>query len=134
MTPTTPPLRKGRSSLGRQVKEGFSSLGSRIGRIGYESSQRGQLPLASAGIMKKTTTRQKRNDELRPEYDFSAMVSRPNPFATRMTDPVVAVVLEPDVAQVFGTADDVNRMLRSVISGLPQQTTHVQPKPRRKAG
>jgi len=38
-----------------------------------------------------------------------------------MTGSVVAVVLEPDVAQVFGTADDVNRMLRSVISGLPKR-------------
>ena len=51
-----------------------------------------------------------------------------------MTEPVVAVVLEPDVAQVFGTAEDVNRMLRSVISGLPRQTAVNPTKSRRKAG
>ncbi len=51
-----------------------------------------------------------------------------------MTEPVVAVVLEPDVAQVFGTAEDVNRMLRSVISGLPWQTRVTPTKSRRKAG
>ena len=84
--------------------------------------------------MKKTTTRQKRSDDIRPEYDFGKMVSRPNPFAARMTEPVVAVVLEPDVAQVFGTAEDVNRMLRSVISGLPRQATGGPAKSRRKAG
>jgi len=84
--------------------------------------------------MKKTTTRQKRSDDLRPEYDFGKMASRPNPFAARMTEPVVAVVLEPDVAQVFGTAEDVNRMLRSVISGLPRQTGVNPTKSRRKAG
>ena len=84
--------------------------------------------------MKKTATRQKRSDDLRPEYDFSSMVSRPNPFAARMTEPVVAVVLEPDVAQVFGTAEDVNRMLRSVISGLPKRAAGRPAKARRKAG
>ncbi len=84
--------------------------------------------------MKKTTTRRKRSDDLRPEYDFGKMVSRPNPFAARMTEPVVAVVLEPDVAQVFGTAEDVNRMLRSVISGLPRPAAGNQSKSRRKAG
>ena len=62
------------------------------------------------------------------------MVSRPNPFAARMTEPVVAVVLEPDVAQVLGTAEDVNRMLRSVISGLPRRTAVNPTKSRRKAG
>ena len=84
--------------------------------------------------MKKTATRPKRSDDLRPEYDFSTLVSRPNPFAAHMTGSVVAVVLEPDVAQVFGTAEDVNRMLRSVISGLPKQATGGATKTRRKAG
>ncbi len=84
--------------------------------------------------MKKTAARPKRNDDLRPEYDFSTMISRPNPFAARLTGSVVAVVLEPDVAQVFGTAEDVNRMLRSVISGLPKRAAGGAPKTRRKAG
>jgi hypothetical protein len=31
----------------------------------------------------------------------------------------VAVVLEPDVAQVFDSAKSVNRLLRSVIEAVP---------------
>ena len=62
------------------------------------------------------------------------MVARPNPFAARMIEPVVAVVLEPDVAEVFGTAEDVNRMLRSVISGLPRPTAVTPTKSRRRVG
>lgn len=84
--------------------------------------------------MKKTATRQKQSDDLRPEYDFGSMASRPNRFAARMTGSIVAVVLEPDVAEVFGTAEDVNRMLRSVISGLPKRVPGSPAKTRRKAG
>ncbi len=62
------------------------------------------------------------------------MVARPNPFAARMIEPVVAVVLEPDVAEVFGTAEDVNRMLRSVISVLPRPTAVTPTKSRRRVG
>ncbi|HVT02211.1 MAG TPA: hypothetical protein VHL58_02420 [Thermoanaerobaculia bacterium] len=32
----------------------------------------------------------------------------------------VAVVLDPDVAEVFASSTSVNTMLRSVISGLPK--------------
>lgn len=85
--------------------------------------------------MKKTVKRPKEGDELRPEYDFGSMKARPNPFASRMQGPVVAVVLEPDVAEVFDSAESVNRMLRSVISAMPQDARRSTPaKPRRKAG
>jgi hypothetical protein len=52
-----------------------------------------------------------------------------------MKGPVVAVVLEPDVAAFFGSSESVNRILRSVISALPKggrrKTTD---RSRRKAG
>jgi hypothetical protein len=70
--------------------------------------------------MKKTKTK-KAIDELRPEYDFSKSETRPNRFATRMKAPVVAVVLEPDVAAVFDSSKAVNKLLRSVISSLPKR-------------
>jgi hypothetical protein len=38
-----------------------------------------------------------------------------------MAENAVAVVLEPDVAKVFDSSDSVNRLLRSVISALPQR-------------
>ena len=59
------------------------------------------------------------SDDLRPEYDLDYSQSRPNRFAPKMSDTVIAVTLEPDVAAVFGTSESVNRALRSVISGLP---------------
>jgi hypothetical protein len=36
-----------------------------------------------------------------------------------MSGTVVAVTLEPDVAEVFDTSESVNRALRSVISARP---------------
>jgi hypothetical protein len=43
----------------------------------------------------------------------------------------VAVVLEPDVAQVFGSSKSVNRLLRSVIEAVPPRRVRAG---RRKAG
>ena len=60
------------------------------------------------------------SDDLRAEYDLDYAESRPNRFAHRMGDTVVAVVLEPDVAAVFDTSE-VNRLLRSVIAALPPE-------------
>jgi hypothetical protein len=67
--------------------------------------------------------------ELRTEYHVDYTKSRPNRFAGRMSGGAVAIVLEPDVAQVFNSADSVNQLLRSVISALPER-----PAKRRKAG
>jgi len=39
-------------------------------------------------------------EEMRREYEFDYEQARPNRFASRMRDNVVAVVLEPDVADV----------------------------------
>lgn len=60
-------------------------------------------------------------DELRAEYEFDFQKSRPNRFASRMGKNAVAVVLEPDVAQVFDSAKSVNRLLRSVIEAVPRR-------------
>ena len=67
------------------------------------------------------------SDDLRAEYDFDYTKSRPNRFASRTSGPVVAVVLEPDVAAVFGTSESVNRALRAVIAGLPASRRHRAP-------
>jgi hypothetical protein len=57
--------------------------------------------------------------EMRPEYRFDYTQARPNRFASRMGRETVTVVLDPDVAAVFKTADSVNELLRSVIAALP---------------
>ena len=53
-------------------------------------------------------------DELRPEYRFNYRRSKPNRFAERLSQGTVAVVLDPDVAEVFRTSESVNSLLRSV--------------------
>jgi len=56
---------------------------------------------------------------MRPEYRFDYLQARPNRFASRIGDETVTVVLDPDVAVVFKTAESVNELLRSVIAALP---------------
>ncbi len=57
-----------------------------------------------------------------------------NRFAAAFRKGTVAVVLEPDVASVFGTSEAVNALLRSVIAALPEKTRPSRVKPRKKAG
>ena len=79
----------------------------------------------------KASTRPDSPDDLRAEYDLDYAQSRPNRFASRQSGSVVAVVLEPDVAAVFGTSESVNRALRAVISALPAKAPHGAPATRR---
>jgi hypothetical protein len=63
--------------------------------------------------MKKQTRRKARNsDQMRPEYDFSKGVR--GKHAARYASGTNVVVLAPDVASQFRTADDVNETLRMI--------------------
>ena len=63
--------------------------------------------------MKKQSKRKARtSDQMRPEYDFSKGVRGKN--AARYASGTNVVVLAPDVASQFQTADDVNETLRAV--------------------
>ena len=59
-----------------------------------------------------------KQDDLLPEYDFDYSQAKPNRFAARLAGDRVIVVLDPDVAAVFSTADSVNAMLRAIIQNL----------------
>ena len=48
---------------------------------------------------------------MRREYRFDYTKARPNRFAGRFQTGAVAVVLDPDVASVFGSSNRVNRLL-----------------------
>jgi hypothetical protein len=75
--------------------------------------------------MKKEPRRKRpRGDgnEMRPEYRFNYGKARPNRFARRIPADAVAVVLDPDVASVFGSSDKVNALLRSVILAMPERS------------
>ena len=71
--------------------------------------------------MNKTRKRGRKASDMRPEYEFDYSRSRPNRFASQLQGKVVAVVLEPDVANVFGTSESVNQLLRSIISAVPRR-------------
>jgi len=55
-------------------------------------------------------------NDVRPNYQFDYSRAKPNRSASRMTRPVVAVVLDSDVAAVFDSSAKVNAQLRSAIS------------------
>jgi len=61
-------------------------------------------------------------DDLRPQYDFDYAKAKPNPYAARLKGSTVAVVLDPDLAEVFPTSEAVNKLLRSVVSAVPRRS------------
>ena len=69
----------------------------------------------------KSVRKKKPVDEetLRSEYRFDYSKSKPNRFAAKMSKDSVAVVLEPDVAEIFGSSEVVNDLLRSIIAAIP---------------
>jgi hypothetical protein len=72
--------------------------------------------------MKKTLARKQKpvdEDTLLPEYRFNYSKSQPNRFAAKMSKGTVAVVLEPDVAEIFRSSEVVNALLRSIIAAMP---------------
>jgi hypothetical protein len=59
------------------------------------------------------------HDDLKPEYNFDYSKARPNRFAERVSQDNVVITLDPDVAQVFSSAEDVNAVLRALIQNMP---------------
>ncbi len=53
------------------------------------------------------------------EYTFDYKKAKPNRFARRMKDSPLVVVLDPDVAKVFTSTEEVNKALRALISAMP---------------
>jgi hypothetical protein len=55
------------------------------------------------------------------EYKFDYKKAKPNRFADRMKDGPLVVVVDPDVAKVFTSAEQVNKALRALISAMPER-------------
>lgn len=69
--------------------------------------------------MKKTIRKKRQTSNgMRPEYRFDYSKSKPNRFANALSKDSVAVVLDPDVAQVFDSSQSVNAVLRTLISAM----------------
>jgi hypothetical protein len=63
----------------------------------------------------ENTSNKPSRDTLRAEYALDYTKSGPNRFAAKLKGTTV-IVLQPDVAQVFQSADAVNDLLRSAIA------------------
>ena len=74
----------------------------------------------------KTETKAKRDDGLRSEYRFNYSKAKPNRFAERTRPGSVAVLLDPDVAEVFRRPESVNAVLRALMATMP---TIARPRP-----
>jgi hypothetical protein len=54
-----------------------------------------------------------------PEYHFDYSKAKTNPYAQQLRERQIMVALDPDVASVFRSADEVNRVLRALIETMP---------------
>jgi hypothetical protein len=69
--------------------------------------------------MSKTDAKAKRDNGLRSEYRFDYSKAKPNRFAERTRPGCVAVLLDPDVAEVFKNPESVNAVLRALVATMP---------------
>ncbi len=58
--------------------------------------------------------------DMLPEYDIDYSQSRPNRFVANPAERGRMVVLEPDIARVFTSAEAVNQVLRALIRNMPK--------------
>lgn len=63
------------------------------------------------------------NDELLPEYNFNYGKAKPNRFVTQEGKTPLTIILDPDVAEVFKTSEEVNKALRALLSAIPKAQT-----------
>lgn len=78
--------------------------------------------LYSKKLMKKTPgTKSRKVAEMAKEYRFDYKKAKPNRFASLMKDGPLVAVIDPDVAKVFTTSEQVNKALRALISAMPEK-------------
>ncbi len=79
--------------------------------------------------MKKTpTSKPRKAAEMSAEYKLDYKKAKPNRFANRMKASPLVVVLDPDVAKIFTSAEEVNKALRAIISAMPKRPLRPFPK------
>ena len=66
---------------------------------------------------KRKASRPPHTDDLRAEYDFRGGIR--GKYAARYREGSNVVLLDPDVAEAFGTAESVNRALRALLEVIP---------------
>lgn len=63
-------------------------------------------------------------EELFSEYHFNHQIVRPNPFSEPITESSITITLDPDVAEVFKTSEDVNDALRYLLSAIVEKKSY----------
>jgi hypothetical protein len=69
----------------------------------------------------QTKGKARRDNGLLPEYRFDYTKAKPNRFAEGTRPGSVAILLEPDVARVFKSAESVNAVLRALVATMPSR-------------
>ncbi len=64
--------------------------------------------------------RNEAEDDMLAEYHFDYSTARPNRFASDIAVGSLVVVLEPELAQVFKTSEQVKAILRAIADTMPQ--------------
>lgn len=64
---------------------------------------------------------QRTETDMKELYEFDYSKAKPNRFAERFEAGTRMVVLDPDVAAVFQTPEDVNNVLRALIATMPKR-------------
>jgi hypothetical protein len=59
--------------------------------------------------------------DMAEEYRLDYNKAKPNRFASRMKHAPLVALIDPDVANVFTTAEQVNNALRALISAMPKR-------------
>lgn len=67
----------------------------------------------------KNTQRNKKDQDMLPEYNFDYSKAKPNRFAATQPEAPVIITLDPDVAKIFTTSEAVNHALRAILTALP---------------
>ena len=62
------------------------------------------------------------NQDMQEEYRFDYSKAKPNRFAGRARQGSVAILLDPDVADVFKDSDAVNAVLRALLATMPPRS------------
>ena len=68
-------------------------------------------------------------DDLQPEYHIDYSKARLNPYAKLLKGKGSRIiVLEPDVAKVFTSSEEVNKLLRGLIQTMPVKASKTKRK------
>lgn len=71
--------------------------------------------------MKKTPRAKSRKvQDMASEYRFDYKKAKPNRFVARMENEPLIVMIEPDIAKIFKSSEQVNKALRALISAMPE--------------